>query len=498
MMAARKHCDFLLVAALHKEFHPAVRSVFKAKRIPKSRHETHNYYDVNITTVHKRQYSIRLVCVGKQGSARTVATVRDAVKARRPHCIIMFGIAAVVPGRGRKKGHILVSEEIVDIPEAKVQPKVALPRPQAPFPCDVELINHLRDEFPDEIGKTLHVGSIISQPNLSKSAHYRTRLVEHVENFTNRKGSVIGLEMEGGGLATAISELPRGWGTQAVLIKGGVDWGSYHKTDQLQRRTALRVAQFVERLLKSEPVAATRTGKPRIARAKRLLPMCHLAPVVGMGMNAVMQREENKHKVGARFGLRLTMHLIVGARPLEWLALRVTYYAHGCPCLTLIPSLRVGREIVKLVEDHAHFANPLFLDADRTYIIDYGHEMFSPPVLVPIDCDNGDLMILAQVRVRGETRSTEITQAFRLESGGTPRPISRVREPPRLSDREVEQWHKVGQLSAQQMEELKGIPGTTRYMAAIAQDDFGGGQGISAKTVDLLRDLFKKGPPRGT
>jgi len=246
-------CDFLLVAALPKEFQPAARGVFKAKRIPKSKQDTRNYYECTIRTVHGGQYGVRLVCVGRKGAARTVAAVTEAVKRWRPRHVVMFGIAAVVPGGRRKKGHLLVSEWIMDYPETKKSGKDE-PRLHQ-WHCQRELVDHLSDVFYSRLGGSVHLGDIISQPHLSKNANYRDFLVRHAERSTNRRGSVIGLEMEGGGLATAIDELPQSLRPGFLLMKGAVDWGNYHKDDRIQQKTALAVARFVEEFLVSEPVA---------------------------------------------------------------------------------------------------------------------------------------------------------------------------------------------------------------------------------------------------
>src|SRR5574341_918296 len=235
-------CDFLLVAALPKEFHAAIHKVFDAKRIPKSPGDTRTYYQCAQRTRFERQYDLRLLCVGRQGGQNTVSAVTQAVLKWRPRYVGLFGIAAARPGGSREPGHILVSEWIADFEEMKRTAKDEVPRPFL-WRCERELFSHI-EEIQQQSRKTVHVGCIISQPNLSRKADYRDWLVAHVTDFLNRD-IVIGLEMEGGGLAKAIDGLSQDLRPGYILIKGAVDWGNYHKNDALQEGMASEVANFL-------------------------------------------------------------------------------------------------------------------------------------------------------------------------------------------------------------------------------------------------------------
>jgi nucleoside phosphorylase len=245
--------DFLLVAALPKELRPAVYKVFKAQRIPKDGEDSRNYWRAVVDTNFRRQYSVRLLAVGRKGGQNTASAVVQAVGKWHPRYVIMFGIAAVCPGSGRKLGDILVADQIADFEETKKSFK-ELHRPSF-WECERALVSHIR-ELEGLGGKSAHIGWIISQQNLSRKAEYRDQLVKHVITSTN-DNNVIGVEMEGGGLAKAIHDLPQPIRPGFMLVKGAVDWGSYHKTDVIQAKMAKKVAIFVREFLISDPVAPT-------------------------------------------------------------------------------------------------------------------------------------------------------------------------------------------------------------------------------------------------
>lgn len=249
-------CDFLLVTAVPIEFTAAIRRIFRATSLPPSDHDVRRYYEATVRTK-GGSYHLRLFCIGSAGGVDAAAAVKDAMAACPPRYVLMFGIAAIQPGGERKQGSILVADRLVSIPEVRVTPQAPLPRPNDIPPVEQQFVNHVREGFGGRLGKSLHVGVVISQPNLSASAKYRDGLVRHVEKYTSRKGSVVGLEMDAGGVAAAIKSQPAHARPGYMVVKGGVDWGNYQKKKTRQQGTALRVARFVRDFLASGPVPPT-------------------------------------------------------------------------------------------------------------------------------------------------------------------------------------------------------------------------------------------------
>ncbi len=244
--------DFLIMTALQKEFGP-LRDVFKAKRLPKNPKDTYQYYEATVKTNTRISYSVRLVCAGGKGSAYTTATLASAVPKWKPRHVIMTGIAATVPGETRHIGEVLVADIIVDLSEWKVLPSEYRVRP-AIHECDFELVGSVSHFLDSPRHIKAHIGVIVAQTYLVKSADFRKTLVGLAKKVTGRKGDVIGVEMEGGGLGIGIKTLPRDLRPGFLMIKGAVDFANYHKNDAAQKQAAYNAAQFVWDFLFYGPV----------------------------------------------------------------------------------------------------------------------------------------------------------------------------------------------------------------------------------------------------
>ena len=81
----------------------------------------------------------------------------------------MTGIAAVVPGKQRRIRDILVAERVLDLSEFKVFPKKDEARPLL-IECDFQLLRCINENFPSQKHARIHVGLLISQRDLIKSA----------------------------------------------------------------------------------------------------------------------------------------------------------------------------------------------------------------------------------------------------------------------------------------------------------------------------------------
>lgn len=184
--------DFLIVTALHKEFRP-LRSIFKAKYLPKDPQDSYQYYEATVDTKTGLSYSIRLVCAGGRGPKYTIAALSAAISKWNPTHVIMTGIAATIPGDRKQIGHILVADVIVDLSEWKVLPSGEVARPEI-VDCDFELVSSVQ-HFLDDRGRIkTHVGIIVAQSYLIKSAKIRKKLVDKAREVTGRR-EVIGIEM---------------------------------------------------------------------------------------------------------------------------------------------------------------------------------------------------------------------------------------------------------------------------------------------------------------
>lgn len=267
--------EFLIVTALQKEFGP-LRNVFKAKRLPKDPEDSYQYYEATVDTKTGLSYSIRLVCAGGKGPKYTIAALSAAIPKWNPKYVIMTGIAATIPGdrkqhlkQRRQIGHILVADLIVDLSEWKVLPSGEEARPEI-VDCDSELVRSVHLFLLDDRPRIkAHLGIIVAQPSLIRSAKIRKKLVDKAAKVTGRT-DVIGIEMEGGGIGTGVKMQPRDLTPGLIMIKGAVDFANYHKRDEAQKPAAHAAAKFVRDFLVYGPVGK---GSRHDKRATNEIPL---------------------------------------------------------------------------------------------------------------------------------------------------------------------------------------------------------------------------------
>jgi nucleoside phosphorylase len=245
--------DFLIVTALEKEATP-LRKVFQSKSIPKEWYDSIRYDEAQIKTSFEWSYRVRLVCVGDQGANYTAAVLASTLRTLRPRYVIMAGIAAIVPGEGRRLKDVLISTHIVDLSDQKIWPSHTEVGKRV-FPCDRELVKEA-DRFCRESKKwsaLARPGAIVSQKDLIKSAEQREMLVDFVS--TTEPGlRVVGLEREGAGVGVASEITSSDLRPGILMVKSAVDFANYHKDDSVQRTAAQRSARFLLEFLHSGPV----------------------------------------------------------------------------------------------------------------------------------------------------------------------------------------------------------------------------------------------------
>jgi len=270
MASETKRIDFLLITALHKELYPVIE-IFKAKRLQKDPTENYQYYSAELNSGARIRYSIVLACAGGKGQSFTTAALSAAVPKWRPRHVIMTGIAATIPGGSKNINHILIADTIVDLSEFKVLPAKEVTRALV-HDCEFELVNSAKEL---SVGyKKIHVGIIVSQHNLVKSAILRKKLVDLAGKVTGRKNEVIGIEMEGGGLGIAIKTQHSDFRPGFIMIKAVVDFANNRKKDATQKRAARHAASFVQKYLSYGPIGPSTDKQliPSVAISMNNLP----------------------------------------------------------------------------------------------------------------------------------------------------------------------------------------------------------------------------------
>ena len=227
--------DFLIVTALQDELDPIIE-VFAAQRVPRGEHlDQYVYYSGTVALDSARAYSVRLVSAQAKGVAPAAAVVTRAISLWAPRYVIMGGIAAGNGRPGQALGDLLVSTLVLDLSETKVMPTKEEIRKHV-VNSDSDLLRWLRDWVVRSRQERVHIGPLISQPDVIKSAKRRDQLIQ--QGYDALGEIPIGIEMEGYGLAVAVETEPRERRPGLLLAKGLVDFANYFKDDAARKQAA--------------------------------------------------------------------------------------------------------------------------------------------------------------------------------------------------------------------------------------------------------------------
>src|SRR5438445_10777542 len=101
--------------------------------------------------------------------------LQAAIGIWKPANVIMTGIAAVIPGGGRKIGDMLIADTVLDMSEIKQWPNREELRARTYY-SDATLSHAVKDFLLRETRPHCRTGLIISQTDLVKSAEHRDEL----------------------------------------------------------------------------------------------------------------------------------------------------------------------------------------------------------------------------------------------------------------------------------------------------------------------------------
>jgi hypothetical protein len=187
---------------------------------------------------------------------------------------------------------------------------------------------------------------------------------------------------------------------------------------------------------------------------------------------------EEKYRNNGRFTIECNFYVLVGIDPVTLLSITSLYYAYGCPSLSLAPHLIDAQTpSEKLIIDHTEVSLALDgelrpqceLPANRRSTISYFCS-FRPPLRCtqPADCDNGDIMVSISWRTASQLKTQVTNVIFRFTDTGIRQmeKADSLRQPPRVTDAELQAWYTEGKLTEQALEDLRKIDPWKRYMDA--------------------------------
>ena len=210
------------------------------------------------------------------------------------------------------------------------------------------------------------------------------------------------------------------------------------------------------------------------------------------------------------FHLAASFYAVVGRSDVQIIFLRFGYYVQGCL------SGYSGKEYNVFLgpEDFpsgafgdTEFTKPVKLGAETTHLVQiFSHQ--KPPLkhqtISDIDADHGDLVIETTLRVSGEDHFRQARWVFSFDPDRDPKEVAEIREPPRLTNGELDAWRALGKLADDQYQRLMALSPDVRYLASISQPGSDLTQeatgrepapSLSEADMLLLQALHRAGPP---
>lgn len=207
-----------------------------------------------------------LLLIGAVGRVPAAGAVAKAIMKWRPRSVLLVGGAAGVPSQVAL-GDILVADQIVDISNRKVGTDGDDQALQA-YRTSPSLLAQARAvasggwaagisaQRPDNGTPSVQFGPIASSDAVVRS-------LKDLETVQRRFRGLLGIEMEGGGVAATVEAAsPR---PELLMIRGVADLAGPEKHDRWGGYAASVVATFVIALIEASRTGAAADGKPQLA-----------------------------------------------------------------------------------------------------------------------------------------------------------------------------------------------------------------------------------------
>ncbi len=260
--------DFLVVTALPEEREAVLRQLPGLKRQAAEDGNTLIYYCCKVESVsndgRKNKYSIVLTSLVDMGRVSAAVAASQALSRWRPRCILMVGISGGFRARGVGLGDIIVSDKVVDYELGKVTEKGTEPRYEV-YKADAVLLGaakHLSDTaWQPRIavarrgdGKPrVHVGPIASGDKVIADSDFAR---SHQDVWSK----LLGVEMEGGGVAYAVYSAPERH--RFLMVRGVSDYADKEKggeaVDSWRSYACDSAAAYAAALIHDGPIADER------------------------------------------------------------------------------------------------------------------------------------------------------------------------------------------------------------------------------------------------
>lgn len=262
--ASTSIADFVIITALEEERNALLNKLPGIRKLAPSNQDVRVYYSTKIPVQFSGHsngsYHVVLTTMSSMGRVNAAAVASDAIYRWRPRYVLMVGIAGGISEANVKLGDIIISNQIVDFEQQKLTdfgPEIrwevhrvdpALLAAVSDFPYSL-WGKEIMVSRPGPGDPNTHIGPIASGDKVIAFQDVLTR-------YRNYWPKLIGVEMEGGGVATAAFQSIHQPGF--FMIRGVSDLADAKKGSRNVEKWRLYAcdvaAAYTVALLKSGPV----------------------------------------------------------------------------------------------------------------------------------------------------------------------------------------------------------------------------------------------------
>ena len=254
-----KLTDFVIITALQEELEALLEKFPSPQRLPPSNTDVRIYHQVDlpVTFSDGTTSTYRLVFLSQLGMGRVQAAnaANDAIRRWHPHYVLLVGIAGGITEAGVRRGDVLISDQIVDYELQKLTHKGEEIRWEV-HRADARLLEtarHLEENWRRLIkkrrpgpGRPKHsIGPMATGDKV-------VAIKDVLDRYQNVWPKLIGIEMEAGGVASAVYQSVDRPGF--LMIRGVSDLADEHKDDAWRSYACHAAAAYALALLQSGPV----------------------------------------------------------------------------------------------------------------------------------------------------------------------------------------------------------------------------------------------------
>jgi len=260
--------DFVIITALTDEFNAVIKRFSSAKKIHNRKYQM---YSCEFPTAkksdhsHGKPYHLLIACQSEMGQIHAAALSTSLCEQYKPKYVLMVGIAGGKSDEKRpiKLGDVIISKTLIDTTSGKIENGIRHPE-WGTFKPDGLLLGSSQTFL--ESHKAWYHNILVSDGKTSSEIPQ----VYHVPIFSGndviKDEDIIGdykkiwkeaggVEMEGAGVATAISSYVKP-SPGFLMIRGVSDLADSEKNDEYRQKACDVAAAYTYAFLKSGPVPA--------------------------------------------------------------------------------------------------------------------------------------------------------------------------------------------------------------------------------------------------